>query len=117
MTGLWGRHPTELLEVQKCVLEEMSLMQRLQELSGASQARRRERHAREEELEKDLVALKPIVEPCLACSQKEGSGTGGDRPSGEPQTLSKGLLYPVQLLQGTLGELSPAWVHLHICKA
>lgn len=117
MTGLWGRHPTEPLEVQKCVLEEMSLMQRLQELSGALQARRSERHAREGEHEKDLVALKPIVEPCLACSQKEGSGTGGDRPSGEPQTLSKGLLYPVQLLQETLGELSPAWVHLPICKA
>lgn len=76
-----------------------------------------ERKARKEEHEKDLAALKPIVEPCLARSQKEGSGTGGDRPSGEPQTLSKGLLYPVQLLQGTLGGLSPAWVHLHICKA
>lgn len=43
----------------------------------------------------------------------------GSGPSGEPQALSKGLLHLciLQLLQATLGKLSPVQVHLHICKA
>lgn len=64
-------------EVQKYVLEEMSLMQRLQELSGACQVTRQEGHVREEQHKEDSEAVRPVVLPALHTYRRRGVGQVG----------------------------------------
>jgi hypothetical protein len=65
---------------------------------------RQARDVTEEQHEKDSEAMRPVVNLTLLVLGRRGV-RHGDRSSGEPQALAKGLLHPVQLLQGTLGKL------------
>lgn len=64
--------------------------------------------------EQRLRVSEAHCQPCTACLQEQGNETCGNRSSGEPQALAKGLLHPVQLLQGTLGELRLAFISVRL---